>query len=317
MPLPSEKLRERIENIIEQPPFHPGGGGLASTDKDSYAEARALLVLAALQAYPVMVRRFPNLRIKQLFEAHPGDGITGVADEKAVKVFFLELPLPPPVAWREHLSPQSRVQLLSGGGAQDSSPEPPPSTASAEIHCRVDIPVRSSRTGKCMEPGAVRKNLLRALLMAEAGVRGYGSEGELASATAALEDEYRAKYYDNAPKDLVHLFWMHIVSNSTTLVEEFDKYFTDAGKARAVARGIKQQEFEEFPGIVRTETRGSAVGLWWPVPSTAITYLEMQKERSELKEALNAVKQAEAGESRELRLRAALQRQNKSPTLNK
>ena len=324
MPLNREKLRERIESIVEQPPFHPGSGGLASTDKDSYAEARALLVLVALQVFPVMVRRFPKLRIKQLFEGHPRDGVTGVADEASVKVFFLDAPLPPPPSWREHLSPQARLSLGGGGGPEASpSSEPTTSTAlttssvtsaayteSAEVYLRVDIPVRSSTTGKCLEPSIVRKYMLRALLMAEAGKRGVGSEGELAAATAALEEEYRVKYLENAPRDIVHLFWMHIIDNSLTLAGEFEAYFQNKEKARVTARGTEQQGVGGvFPGMVRTETRGSAVDLWWPVPPTAITYVEMLREREELKSVLTACKEAEKGEARELRLQAALKRQ--------
>jgi hypothetical protein len=330
--LNSERLAERINAIVEQAPYHPGGGGLASTDRNSYAEARALLVLVSLQAYPVLVRRFPTMCIKSLFEAHPKDGTTGVADEAAVKVFFLESSS---ASSASSSSSSSTLALedgsMGGGGGNDSTPAsimarsagerlgsqapaPPPGPTFA-INLRVDIPVRSSLTGKLLEIGAIRRYMWRALLLGEAGKRGM-SEGDIGGGVAGLEEEYRAKYFDHAPKDVVHLLWMKIIRDS--IVGDFERHFEEKERARQEAAKILGESSGGGsgggnPGLVRSETRGSAVGLWWPVPSGAITFVEMQKERVELKSAMAAVKVAEADEARQVRLAAALKRQSSSP----
>ena len=249
--LNSERLAERINAIVEQAPYHPGGGGLASTDRNSYAEARALLVLVSLQAYPVLVRRFPTMCIKSLFEAHPKDGTTGVADEAAVKVYFLESASS---ASASSSASSSTLALedggggMGGGGGNDSTPasilsrsagerlasqapSPPPGPTFA-INLRLDIPVRSSLTGKLLEIGAIRRYMWRALLLGEAGKRGM-SEGGIAEGVAGLEEEYRAKYFDHAPKDVVHLLWMKVIKES--MVGDFERHFEEKERARLEA----------------------------------------------------------------------------------
>jgi len=69
------KLRSKIESIKEQAPFV-----LSSTDRDSFATCRALLVLVALQTYPLLMLRKddfpPDFVIRSLVESHPKDIIT-------------------------------------------------------------------------------------------------------------------------------------------------------------------------------------------------------------------------------------------------
>jgi hypothetical protein len=72
-------LADRVRAIAEQQPFSAEHGGLASTDAGSFAQSRATLVLLAVQAYPILVRRFPTLRVESLRESHPKDGVSDVA----------------------------------------------------------------------------------------------------------------------------------------------------------------------------------------------------------------------------------------------
>ncbi len=63
------KLCERIPKLVELPPFVPGGNGLASTEPN-HAEARARLILLALQAIPLLIKLAPTLRFT-IYESHP------------------------------------------------------------------------------------------------------------------------------------------------------------------------------------------------------------------------------------------------------
>jgi hypothetical protein len=40
----AEKLKAKIGSVVEQPPFSVGKGGLATTEPESHAQARAMLV---------------------------------------------------------------------------------------------------------------------------------------------------------------------------------------------------------------------------------------------------------------------------------
>jgi hypothetical protein len=41
----AEKLKAKIGSVVEQPPFSVGKGGLATTEPESHAQARAMWVL--------------------------------------------------------------------------------------------------------------------------------------------------------------------------------------------------------------------------------------------------------------------------------
>lgn len=69
-----EKIKAKIGSIVEEAPYVVGRGGLACTDKESYAGARASLILVALQTYPVLMMRkeFPeDFRISSIIEVDP------------------------------------------------------------------------------------------------------------------------------------------------------------------------------------------------------------------------------------------------------
>lgn len=261
-----EKLTAIIQTIVEQRPFEPGEGGVASTDPLSFAAARAQLVLLAFQAYPMLrEERFKHLRVCSLVESHPLDGTTGVADEAAVKVQF-----------RDQAEQQKGL----------------------DIH----IPVRSSRDGKLQvqEIGVLRKFMWRALVLGATGVFGR-SEGELAAEAEALEKLYREKFFDKAPKDVVHLVYMGVMAQNYT---QEHAAFVDARVQAAAAKNAPQGR------APRAEPRCSALGLWWPVPKTAITFAQMQQQQAELKCALAVAEKAEKEEVRLKRLAALEKRQS-------
>ena len=246
-----EKIRARFGVVIEQAPYVAGVGGLASTESSSFAGARALLVLLALQTYPMLVRRFPDIAITVLAEAHPKDGVTGVAGAMAVRF------------------------------EEDTSPAPADTPAR---RLRVWLPVRSATAAlKLIEPSVIRSCLWRALTGATRVVRG---EAAIAAAAAELEKEWRDTLSSKVPLDVAHLVWMGVIHEKWA--EEYQKA---TGSAGAVAA-----------------SQGAAVGLWWPPPASAITFAEMQRQRTDLREMRAEIKVAEAGEKREVIARAALLR---------
>ena len=243
----SDKIRVRIGVLIEQAPWAPGAGGVASTEPDSFAGARAALVLVALQIYPVLVRKFPDVAITKLCESHPKDCVTGVANGMAVRTEVDATAAPPD-------TPPQRVQVW--------------------------IPVRSESSNKLLEPMSVRLCVWYALLKCTNSVRG---ETALLAGARELEKEWRDVYSTKVPLDVIHLVWMGVIS------EEWVKEHTAAVGSNAASIG-------------------SALGLWWPPPQQAITFVEMQRQRAELKEVRSAVHAAEMGIRREMIAQAALSR---------
>ena len=246
-----DKLRARFGVIIEQAPYIAGSGGLASTEPDSFAGARALLVLLALQTYPLIVRKFPDVAITMLAEAHPKDGVTGVAGEMAVRF------------------------------EEDKSPATP-DTPLRRLH--VWLPVRSATASlKLLDIGVIRGCLWRALSSATRQLRG---EAALAAASSELEKEWRDSFSLKVPLDVMHLVWMGVIQENWT-----DEYRKKAGAA--------------------VGSNGAAVGLWWPPSATALTFQEMQRQRTEVKELRENIKAAEEIEKREVIARASLLRMTK------
>ena len=307
--LNAKKLSERIGSLVEQPPFVSGGGGYAATDRDSFAHARAQLVLVAFQAYPVLVRKFPQLRIWSLLESHPQDGTTGVADSANVRVRpvnatqgreGLEVSLAGGVA----PPTEQALASLAGGG---SGAEAAASGAAPEqqlVTLRVDIPCRSSATGKVLGIGDIRRYMWRALILGAATKAGL-SESQVAEEVEALEGEYRARYFDHAPQDVAHLVLMGVLAER--YVEEYAAFVTAVVQPREEKNGI-QRGLSDVHGVNRTEHRSSAVGLWWPVREGAITFAEMQHQKALLAAAQEAARVAEAEELRLKRLAAAEKR---------
>ena len=296
--LPSAKLAERIQTLVEQPPFISGGGGYAATDRSSFAEARALLTLVAFQAYPVLVRRYPQLRIWSLLESHPQDGTTGVADSANVRCRPVEAG-----QGREgyEVSLAGGAAPVPGLAAEASTPASAAAASSGSseaalplVHLRVELPLRSSATGRVLEIGEIRRHMWRALLLGVAG-KGGQSEAQLSEGVEAQEREFRDKYFPSVPQDVVHLVWMGVLRPN--YVEEFEAYVASVAQPKE-GRG----------SVSKTDHRSSAVGLWWPPREGAVTYVEMQRQRREKKAAEEALKVVEAEEVRELRRRAAEQR---------
>jgi hypothetical protein len=307
--LNAKKLSERIMTIVEQPPYVTGGGGTASTDKDSFAQARAQLVLVALQAYPMMVRRFPNLRIWSLLESHSQDGTTGVAGGAAVRARPVEAGQgregmevclaggAAPVTAEALSAPLSGAGGGAGGGSSAAAAAP-------VINIRVELPCRSAATGRVLEISDVRKHMWRALLLGEAQKAGL-SESELAEGAEALEKQYRAQFFAHAPQDVSHLVLMGVMN--VDYVAEYQGLVSRVAQP-VEERGTVQRGLTDYHGVIKIEAKSSAVNLWWPVREGAITFAEFQRQREALREANALAKQLEAVEVRQLRAEAAERR---------
>ena len=311
--LNAARLSERIGTIVEQPPFVTGAGGVASTDRDSYAHARALLTLVAFQAYPVLVRRFPQLRVWSLLESHHDDGTSGVAGHANVRVRFVEAG-----QGREgmEVSLAGGAALVTaealaapgggggGGGASSSSASASPPASLPLTWVRIEIPCRSRLTGKLLEFVDVRRFMWRALAQGAASKAGL-SEAQASEEVEALEREYRDKYFASAPQDVTHLVWMGVMNRD--YVAEHDAFVAAVAQPKA-EKGSLQRGLSDVHGVHRTDHRSSAVGLWWPAREGSITFAEMQRQRAALKEAVAVAKVAEAEEKRLLQMRAAEKR---------
>ena len=86
-PPPPPPLGATIIRLIEQPPFVPGHGGLACTEPN-HAEARARLIVTAIQFEQLIKLEAPNVTIAELAEADPRD--TAIPDRDAIFISAID-----------------------------------------------------------------------------------------------------------------------------------------------------------------------------------------------------------------------------------
>lgn len=273
------KLRARIANVIEQPAFDVEGGGLASTDPSSYANARALLVLAAFQLFPYIVKRMPEeFQIVSLNEAHPADAVTGVSSVR--------------IRW-EHSASSSATSSTSGGGGGGGS------GSAATSKATVWIPVRSQQNNRLLQPSDVRRHGFRALGLCS----GLSAGAALDAWIAECEEEFHTKYKAAVPTDVVHLIRMGVMPHN--YVAEYDAAVGAGrgGGSDTAAAASSGSATTATGGAVAAATsptkgasRGAAMTLWWPPPATAVTFAEAMAAHREAV-AVRAVVEAEAREA--------------------
>jgi len=268
MSLPSDKLSERIRTIIEQPPFDPDHGGLASTERESFALSRATLALLAMQAFPVLARRFPSLRVVSLRESHPKDGVSDVSGEAAI-----------------------RVTQLGAGEA-------------GTVRVNLEVPTRSARSMKLLDIATIRKHLWRTLVIAADPLS--REEAALRAGVESLEAEF-AKMEANVPRTLEHLKWMGVLPHDfveeyeRTLGADSRARSPPRGAAGGGGGG-------GGGGTGGGAPITPALSLWWPPRPGCLNWKETLLQQQELAKALAELKVAEKAEMREKMAAAAEKR---------
>lgn len=288
----AQALARRVHRIIELAPYVPGEGGLACTDKASFAEARALLVLVAVQLHALVEGAgrelgLPSgLTITQLREAHPQ---AQSGDEIAVRV----------VMDREK-----------------------------PAHCQLHIPVRSAKTMKATSPQEALRGALWGLARLADNVGTSRSEADKWASQALAQYSKHPALVGRVPVGIGSLVYMGLLPS--TWSEQYERMRAlemAQGLAPGPGRTISDAPVSAASpasgaGGSEEAAQGSGLGpaghrprhdpvpspclnLWWPPTAQLTPYAEA---KATLKKAQEQSAAASQDDARQKRLAAAMKR---------
>jgi hypothetical protein len=227
-----------------------------------------------MQAYPILVRNYPALRVVSLRESNPHDGVSGVGGAIAVRV----------------------EQLGAGEGGT--------------VKVSLEVPTRSPRHMRLLEISDIRAALWRTLLIAAQPLA--RDEASLKAGVAGLEGDYLKTVAANAPRSIGDLVEMGILP--ADYLKDYEEKLGVGRGVGALGGGGGAPASPPRGGASPPKDAGGAgsarglMSLWWPPRAGALTYKELQQQRQELAEAMKALKLAEKVEMREKMAAAAERR---------